>query len=129
MNSPATSAESLLTVTGQTRKLHVAGLLFFGGLAVTTLRHLPALADSPRTIISLAVIGSLVALVGTFVALYGIRCPSCSLRWTWWSLMSQPFARWLFWLQEFNSCPNCSLASSDVSVKKPNNSLERTRER
>ncbi len=127
MNSPANSADSLLAVTGQTRKLHVAGVLFFGGLAVTALRHLPAFVDSPRTTISLAGLGPLVAIVGAFVALYGIRCPSCSLRWTWWALKSQPFTKWLFWLQEFNSCPKCSLTSSYVSVEKPNNSLERTR--
>jgi hypothetical protein len=128
MNSPATSPDSLLAATGQARKLYVAGLLFFGGLAITAVRHLPALADAPLTTIVIAGLGSLVAIGGALVALYGIRCPSCSLRWMWWSLKTQPYTRWLFWLQEFNSCPKCSLSASDGSVKQPNKSLERTRE-
>jgi hypothetical protein len=128
MNSPATSSEALLVTTGQTRKLYIAGLLFFGGLAVTALRHLPAVADEPLTAIAIASLGCLVTIGGALVALYGIRCPSCSLRWTWWSLKSQPFTRWLLWLQEFNACPKCGLSASNGSVKQPNNSLERTRE-
>jgi hypothetical protein len=129
MNSSATSSESLLVATGQARKLHAAGLLFFGGLAITALRHLPAVAIEPITIIVIASFGCLVMIGGALVALYSIRCPSCSLRWTWWSLRTQPFTRWLFWLQEFNTCPKCSLSASDGNVRQPNKSLERTRAR
>lgn len=120
MNSPATSADSLLAVTGQARKLHVAGLLFFAGLAITALRYLPAVAIEPLATIAVAALGCLVTTGGALVALYGVRCPSCSLRWTWWSLKTQPFTRWLFWLQEIDTCPRCGLSTSDDSAKQPN---------
>ena len=129
MNSPATSSDSLLAATGQTRALYAAGLLFCGGLAITAVRHLPALADAPRTAIAIAGFGCVVAIGGALVALCGIRCPSCSLRWTWWALKTQPFMRWLFWLQEFTTCPKYSLIGSDGSAKYPNKPLKQTRER
>src|SRR5687767_14249223 len=124
MNSPTTSTDSLLAATGQVRRLYLAGLLFFGGLVITAFRHLEVFADAPLTTAVIAGLGSLVAIGGALVALYGIRCPSCSLRWMWWSLKTQPLTRWLFWLQQFNACPKCGLFASDGDVEQPNKSLE-----
>jgi hypothetical protein len=126
MNNPAAKPDSLLATSGQTRKLHVAGLLFFGGLAITAFRHLPVFADGLLTTIAIATVGCLVAISGAMVALYGIRCPRCSLRWVWSALKTQSFTRWLFWLQEFNTCPKCGLFAGDGLVKRSDKTLERT---
>jgi hypothetical protein len=107
----------LLEETGQSRRLLISGLLFFGGLAITALRHIPSAAVSTTVTVALAIVGCSIALAGAVFALYGIRCPSCSLRWLSWSLRTQPFTRWLSWLQEFRSCPRCGVSSADAAAR------------
>lgn len=124
----AAHSASLLASTGQSARLRVAGRLFLGGIMVAVLARLPFLESAPLQI-GIATAGCLVALGGALNALFRIRCPSCSLRWAWWSMKFQHYSRWLFWLQEFDACPKCGYSGAATRHEQTNRSLDHARAR
>jgi hypothetical protein len=102
--------KGLLEASNQTRKLGRAVYLILGATAVWYVADQDWVDPIYRLVVLSA--AALVGVIGTFYALYSVRCPKCNLRWVSWSLRHQSHGQWLHWLYEFTECPQCKHRAS-----------------
>ena len=100
----------MLYATGQNKKLWRAGIATFAGIGAVYVASFDRLG--PMAQLAIGGIGVILAVVGTLVALYSVRCPKCDLRWVYWAVKTQAHTQWLHWLYEFEECPKCHHGAS-----------------
>lgn len=104
-----TQPAPLLQFTGQRSKFAVAGVGFFGGAALCWLAGYLLKREFAMAGVLLLCLALAATLGGCFIALRGIRCPSCRMPWVQ-AALGRPLGNWLGWLLDLRECPKCHFA-------------------
>jgi hypothetical protein len=112
MNASAPSTAAMLARSGQLRVLVVSLSVFIvGGVLAWALVYMQAWLGSLA--FPLAMVSAVVAVVALGIAVLRVQCSGCGLRWVPWAMGHQPIAKWLVWLFEFDSCPQCGHSAGE----------------
>jgi len=121
---------ALLRATGQLWKFTICACCAAVGVSLASIAAPIALAlDAEHIALASFIVGALLLLFPTWIALRTIKCPNCGTHWVQHALGGRPVGSGVAWLLTFSECPECKYtAASLASAPSSNKSLERTRE-
>ena len=118
----------LLKVTGQLRLLKVAAACAASGFILVSIAPVAAARDADSFAMAQFLVGALLLLLPTWIALRRIKCPNCGMHWLQHAFGGRPMGDWVGWLITFDECPECKATAASLTSARPpsGKSLERT---